>query len=210
MKKLIKQLHRGTQAVLPLPHWPAWSPSIYGIFRCFSEIKVFIVPLPFSLFVLEWSALISVHIKCLVSRGPDCYSVSTCLGSRISNKLLFTLLPNRLFTEVTNNLLNRLRWSQCLCVCIYIYIFALQKEHPLLHKKTFSYYPASMRSAMEFNTHILNIEHAIILLGKWGGGGNHIGYGNHWSFTMLMKVNKSCDRWDEGMGEGQRVTVTES
>ena len=45
-----------------------------------------------------------------------------------------------------------------LCVCVYIYIYSLTKRTPLLHKKTFSYYPASIRSAMEFNTHVLNIE----------------------------------------------------
>lgn len=77
-----------------------------------------------------------------------------------SNKLLFTLLPNRLFTEVTDNLyisqqlLNRLGYSQ-----FDVSLFLPYKKNTLIAQKDFLLsYPASIRSEMEFNTHVLNIE----------------------------------------------------
>lgn len=149
MKSLSNNYIWGTQAVLLFaPLTSLKSIHLSGIFRCFSEIKVFIVPLSFPCLFLSGGLNLG-YIKCPCFQRPRLLMFPTCLGSRISNKLLFTLLPNRLFTEVTNNLLNRLRWSLML-MCVYIYIYiCLTKRTIFIVQKTFSYYPASMRSAME-------------------------------------------------------------
>lgn len=104
-----------------LTHWPAWRASTYSTFRCSSGTKVFIVTLSFSLFVLSGVPQSGAH-QMPSFQETQAVNVSYMFREPVfSNKLLFARLPNRLFTEVTNDLyisqqvLNGIGYSQCWC-----------------------------------------------------------------------------------------------